>query len=136
MHLIPESWSHLHILVSVFPSVGLVFALGLYVALIGSVFVGLWQTRRALRRYTDPESQSVRSLASGLECSLALFCFGATFLSLEHFEMPYIVMLLAVQLYAITRAVDAKLNPSPSGLPPLTLPYPYPAAQRPVPVPS
>jgi len=34
MHLIPESWSHLHILVSVFPSVGLVFALGLYVAAI------------------------------------------------------------------------------------------------------
>jgi uncharacterized membrane protein len=31
MHLIPQSWSHLHILVSVFPSVGLVFVLGLYV---------------------------------------------------------------------------------------------------------
>src|SRR5712672_2181203 len=31
MHLIPQSWSHLHILVSVFPSVGLVFALGFYV---------------------------------------------------------------------------------------------------------
>ncbi len=31
MHLIPQSWSHLHILVSVFPSVGLVFLLGFYV---------------------------------------------------------------------------------------------------------
>jgi uncharacterized membrane protein len=31
MHLIPESWSHLHILVSVFPSVGLIFALGFYI---------------------------------------------------------------------------------------------------------
>jgi uncharacterized membrane protein len=30
MHLIPESWSHLHILASVFPSVGLVFTLGFY----------------------------------------------------------------------------------------------------------
>jgi uncharacterized membrane protein len=30
MHLIPESWAHLHILVSVFPSVGLIFALGFY----------------------------------------------------------------------------------------------------------
>src|SRR5205807_2589130 len=30
MHLIPQSWSHLHILVSVFPSVGLVFVLGFY----------------------------------------------------------------------------------------------------------
>ena len=31
MHLIPASWSHLHILVSVFPSVGLIFALGFYI---------------------------------------------------------------------------------------------------------
>src|ERR1700722_7400487 len=31
MHLIPQSWSHLHILGSVFPSVGLIFVLGLYV---------------------------------------------------------------------------------------------------------
>jgi uncharacterized membrane protein len=30
MHLIPESWSHLHILVSLFPLVGLVFLLGFY----------------------------------------------------------------------------------------------------------
>jgi uncharacterized membrane protein len=32
MHLIPQSWSHLHILVSVFPSFGLVCVLGFYVA--------------------------------------------------------------------------------------------------------
>jgi uncharacterized membrane protein len=32
MHVIPQSWSHLHMLVSVFPSVGLVFVLGLFVA--------------------------------------------------------------------------------------------------------
>ena len=32
MHVIPQSWSHLHILVSVFPSVGLVFVLGFYIA--------------------------------------------------------------------------------------------------------
>jgi uncharacterized membrane protein len=31
MHLIPQSWSHFHILVSVFPSVGLVFVLGFYI---------------------------------------------------------------------------------------------------------
>jgi uncharacterized membrane protein len=32
MHLIPQSWAHFHILVSVFPSVGLIFALFFYVA--------------------------------------------------------------------------------------------------------
>src|SRR5438477_290436 len=32
MHVIPQSWSHLHILVTVLPSVGLVFVLGFYIA--------------------------------------------------------------------------------------------------------
>jgi uncharacterized membrane protein len=32
MHLIPQSWAHFHILVSVFPSVGLVFVLGVFIA--------------------------------------------------------------------------------------------------------
>jgi uncharacterized membrane protein len=51
MHLIPQSWAHLHILVSVFPSVGLIFAIGIYVAAIiakseqmkktGLVFIGI-----------------------------------------------------------------------------------------------
>jgi uncharacterized membrane protein len=31
MHVIPQSWSHFHILLTVFPSVGLIFLLGLYV---------------------------------------------------------------------------------------------------------
>lgn len=110
--------------------------LGLYCGLLLSVFVGLWQTRRALRPFTDLETQRVRSLAAGLECTLILFCFGALFLSLEYFEMPYIAMVLAVQLHAITRAVKARLSPTPSGLPALTLPYPYPSVGRPVTVPS
>lgn len=36
MHLIPASWSHLHILASVFPSVGLLFALGFYIVAMRS----------------------------------------------------------------------------------------------------
>jgi uncharacterized membrane protein len=32
MHLIPQSWSHVHILVGVFPSFGLVIVLGFYIA--------------------------------------------------------------------------------------------------------
>jgi len=32
MHLIPQSWSHVHILISVFPSVGFLFVLGVYIA--------------------------------------------------------------------------------------------------------
>jgi len=32
MHVIPQSWSHVHILISVFPSFGLLFVLGFYIA--------------------------------------------------------------------------------------------------------
>jgi probable O-glycosylation ligase (exosortase A-associated) len=85
-------------------------ALALYLGLLLSVFVGLWKVRRHLRRFDDPYTLGVRSLASGLECALFLFCFGAVFLSLEHFEMPYILILLAVQLHAITTAVAARLG--------------------------
>ncbi len=34
MHVIPESWAHLHILVSLLPLVGLLFVLGFYVSSI------------------------------------------------------------------------------------------------------
>jgi hypothetical protein len=41
MHVIPQSWSHLHILISVFPTVGFLFVLGVYIAgfLTGNDFV-------------------------------------------------------------------------------------------------
>src|SRR6516225_9737568 len=32
MHLIPQSWSHLHILISGFPPCGLMFVLGFFIA--------------------------------------------------------------------------------------------------------
>jgi probable O-glycosylation ligase (exosortase A-associated) len=86
-------------------------ALGLYLALLASVLLGLWRVRRVLRQYTDPETNRVKSLASGLECAMVLFCVGALLLSLEHFEMPYVLILLAVQLHAITRAVMARTAP-------------------------
>ena len=84
--------------------VGLAF----YLMLLASAFVGLMGVRRFLRQHTDPETLWVKSMASGLECSLVVFCFGAIFLSLEHFELPYILILLAVQLHAITRAIQAR----------------------------
>jgi O-antigen ligase len=111
-------------------------ALGLYAALVLSIFAGLWQVRWRLRKYRDPETANVRSLAAGVECALFLFCFGAVFLSVEHFEMPYILMLLGVQVHAITKAVMRKASPAPPGLPPMTLPYPYPASRRPAAVSS
>src|SRR5438105_9050008 len=41
MHVIPQSWSHVHILISVFPTVGFLFVLGVYIAglITGNDFV-------------------------------------------------------------------------------------------------
>jgi probable O-glycosylation ligase (exosortase A-associated) len=103
--------------------------MALYVTLLLLVFLGLWRVRRFLRKYNDPESQRVKAMASGLECALFLFCFGALFLSLEHFEMPYVLMLLAVQLYAITRNVATRYD---QATPPGTVVVP---AQAPSPAP-
>lgn len=108
-------------------------ALGLYLAVLGSTFWGLYEVRWFLRPYSDPYSLRVRSLAAGVECALVLFCFGAIFLSLEHFEMPYILLLLGVQLHAITRAVARWHRPAAAGIPgawAVTPPFP------PAPVPS
>jgi probable O-glycosylation ligase (exosortase A-associated) len=105
-------------------------ALALYLGLLASIFLGLRQVRRFLRKHDDPETLKVKSLTSALECALVLFCFGAIFLSLEHFEMPYILMLLAVQLHAITRMVarhyDRAAQPPP-GPPRAWVPAPAPA---------
>jgi probable O-glycosylation ligase (exosortase A-associated) len=81
-------------------------ALALYLALLGSTVLGGWQVHRFLRGRKDAESLRVRALLSGVICSLFIFCFGAIFLSLEHFELPYILILLGVQLHAITRAIQ------------------------------
>src|SRR5882672_4590160 len=32
MHVIPQSWAHLHILIGVFPTIGFVLLLGVYIA--------------------------------------------------------------------------------------------------------
>jgi len=81
--------------------------MGLYVMVFVSLLIGLRDVRKVLQHYRDPESLRVKSIASGVECAVVLFCFGALFLSVEHFEMPYILVLIGVQLHAITRAVVA-----------------------------
>lgn len=89
-----------------------IVALVLYIALLVSVVRGLQKVRRDLRPWNDPETERVRGMCSGLECGVICFSFGAFFLSLEHFEMPYILMLLSLQLYAITKAIYAHMDPA------------------------
>jgi probable O-glycosylation ligase (exosortase A-associated) len=92
-------------------------ALTLYLLL----FLGTWRRlRRAqkhFRRSTSDSHQLAYNLASGTEGALAVFCIGSVFLSLEVFELPYLMILLALKLYATIQqeetltAPDAMLEP-------------------------
>jgi hypothetical protein len=59
-------------------------------------------------------------MLSGLETSLAVFAIGGAFLSLEVFELPYVLVLAAAQLVAIQRTAhmatkaDEKEPPHPA----------------------
>lgn len=101
-----------------------------YLAMLFSLLIGLGEVRRSLRRWDDPDTARVKAMASGLECSLVMFAFGAFFLSLEVFEMPYVLILLSVQLHAITRAIALRLGPTQpvaASSAAAVHPYPYPA---------
>jgi probable O-glycosylation ligase (exosortase A-associated) len=71
--------------------------LGWYLCLLGSAWMGLRRVRLATKGEETAEARRVRALAAGLECSLAVFCTGAIFLSLEVFELPYLFIMLAIQ---------------------------------------
>jgi probable O-glycosylation ligase (exosortase A-associated) len=70
-----------------------------------SVFFWVWRstrrTRRAMRYREDPEAVEAYAVANGVECALAVFCVGAAFLSLELFELPYLLALMGAQLTSV-----------------------------------
>ena len=84
--------------------------LGCYLLLIGSGIVCMWKARRRLWNETDPESVRVVAMLGGLECALWTFLVGATFLSLETFEPPYLFVLLGAQIWAVVNAQVAAPN--------------------------
>jgi probable O-glycosylation ligase (exosortase A-associated) len=75
--------------------------LGLYLM----VLMTAWRALRRCQRFVrgcrpNTETRRVLAMLGGIECSMAVYCFGAIFLSLEVFELPYLLLLLAVQLGA------------------------------------
>jgi probable O-glycosylation ligase (exosortase A-associated) len=83
----------------------------LYMGTILSFFVSAWRLRRYLKYAKDPRAGRVIAMVNGLECALVVFCVGGLFLSLEVFELPYLVILLGAQLTVLARAeltVDQK----------------------------
>jgi probable O-glycosylation ligase (exosortase A-associated) len=72
--------------------------MGLYVLMLFTAWLGLRRARRLLAGRDDEESRQARAVASGAEGALFVFCVGAAFLSLEVFELPYLVLLLMAQI--------------------------------------
>lgn len=87
--------------------------LGLYLAMIASVWADTRFCRRAVRGRDDLQSRRIYAVATGVETSMAVFCFGGIFLSLETFELPFLLLLLGSQLAAL---VKGQLNAERAGL--------------------
>src|SRR5260370_24883955 len=81
--------------------------LAMYLLLLVGALVSLHRCRRHFGRRTDPEGRRNLAITNGVECTLLLFMFGSVFLSLELFEILYLLQLLAVQLAIVSGAWDA-----------------------------
>jgi probable O-glycosylation ligase (exosortase A-associated) len=88
--------------------------LALYLVVLAMAWLSLRRCRRFVSGRTDDEGRRIAAIANGVECSLVVYCFGALFLSLEVFELPYLLLLLAAQLGVICGA--AQTQPAASSL--------------------
>jgi len=78
--------------------------LALYLAVIVGTWITMRRTRRMLKQQPDdPTARMAHSMLSGIECSLVVFWIGTSFLAIEMFELPYVLMLLAAQTSLLLR---------------------------------
>jgi probable O-glycosylation ligase (exosortase A-associated) len=85
-----------------------IVGLGCYVL---SIVGFAWCAMRVMRRTKhaeDVDGQCAYTIACGAEGAMIVFCIGGVFLSLETFELPYIVMLLGAQTASVWACRAAK----------------------------
>jgi probable O-glycosylation ligase (exosortase A-associated) len=97
----------------------------LYVTMVVSVMISLRRVRKWARKREDDEGRMAYSIACGVEGGIAVFIVGSLFLSLEVFELPYVLLLLGAQLPLVLEA--SGLMPSKARLAPTPLTMPRPA---------
>jgi probable O-glycosylation ligase (exosortase A-associated) len=78
-----------------------------YLGILTCTWFALRSVRRATKRDLSETGRRVFGIACGLEGALAVFCVGALFLSLEVFELPYLLMMLSMQLPVALQASEA-----------------------------
>ena len=94
--------------------------LGLYLAILSSLGIALYRTRQSLRGREDEEGRQAQAIASGVMCSGLVFCIGAIFLSLDTFELTYLLILLGAQVAVLVPSPALyKVPVSGIGTPPL-----------------
>lgn len=87
--------------------------LALYLVTLGSVWLSLRRVRRAARKRTDESGRQAHAVACGAETAMLVFLVGALFLSLELFELPYLLLLLGAQLPVVLASAPAAVaNPA------------------------
>jgi probable O-glycosylation ligase (exosortase A-associated) len=83
----------------------------LYLMVLATAWFSLRQVRKAMKGRTDDEAILIKSMANGIECGLFVFCASAAFLSVELFELPYVLLLLSAQLGAVTALAAQTVSP-------------------------
>ncbi len=78
-----------------------------YLSMLAGAWLSLRRVRRQTRRDPSEEAQRLHALACAIECSLAVFCAGACFLAVEVFELPYLLVIMSIQLSLATQASGA-----------------------------
>jgi O-antigen ligase len=93
-------------------------ALTLYLGMLFSLWMSVRRTRLASRGGTRDEDRQALGVALGVETSMAVFCLGAFFLSLEVFELPWLLVLLGAQVRALySTEADTQAEAAAPGTP-------------------
>jgi probable O-glycosylation ligase (exosortase A-associated) len=85
----------------------------LYLLALASAWIAIRRARSIVKRSAAPDAALTRSLLNGIEGSLFVFCVGASFLSLEVFELPYIVVLMGIQIALLVQRQASALEAVP-----------------------
>ena len=99
--------------------------IGAYLLVILLFFVSLAKARRlaiategmtgeataaAAMQISGWDPNRARTIANGLEGSMVVFCVGAFFLSLETFELPFILIMMGMQIHAIGQVYEERMK--------------------------
>lgn len=87
-------------------------ALTFYLLLLFGTWRALRRTQKRSRDSNSDEDRLAYNLACGVEGALMVFCVGAAFLSLEIFELPYLLVLLGLKLSLVVQEEVAVTTPS------------------------